>query len=231
MNKLGKTLEQFLTTQSVQVPVWGFIINLILAAILAFILSRVYVKYGQSLSNRKSFASNFMLLTMTTMLIITIVKSSLALSLGLVGALSIVRFRAAIKEPEELSYLFLSIAIGLGLGADQRTIVLVAFLIIMCVTWIRRMSTKSDQNQNLFLTISSHNPKKVELSDITQILETNCSSLNLKRFDETNEILEVTFLVEFNNYVQLEKSKSELQKLGDTIKITFLDNNGIGRVG
>ena len=54
------------------------------------------------------------------MVMITIVKSSLALSLGLVGALSIVRFRTAIKEPEELSYAFLSIAIGLGLGADQR---------------------------------------------------------------------------------------------------------------
>ena len=53
------------------------------------------------------------------MIIITIVKSSLALSLGLVGALSIVRFRTAIKDPEELSFLFISIAIGLGMGANQ----------------------------------------------------------------------------------------------------------------
>jgi hypothetical protein len=63
-----------------------------------------------------------MMITMTTMLIITIVKASLALSLGLVGALSIVRFRAAIKEPEELAYLFLAIAIGLDFGAGQRVI-------------------------------------------------------------------------------------------------------------
>ena len=59
---------------------------------------------------------------MTTMLIITVVKSSLALSLGLVGALSIVRFRAAIKEPEELAYLFLTIAIGLALGREPATV-------------------------------------------------------------------------------------------------------------
>ena len=52
-------------------------------------------------------------------LIISIVKSSLALSLGLVGALSIVRFRAAIKEPEELVYLFFVISIGLSNGANQ----------------------------------------------------------------------------------------------------------------
>ena len=48
-----------------------------------------------------------------------IVKNSIALSLGLVGALSIVRFRAAIKEPEELTYLFLVIATGLGTGSGQ----------------------------------------------------------------------------------------------------------------
>ena len=55
------------------------------------------------------------------MLIIFVVKSSLALSLGLVGALSIVRFRSAIKEPEELTFLFLNIALGIGFGANART--------------------------------------------------------------------------------------------------------------
>ena len=113
MNRF-ETFQQFLTTQSAQAPVVEFIINLVLAAILSFILNRIYVKYGTALSNRKMFAGNFILITTTTMLVITIVKSSLALSLGLVGALSIVRFRSAIKEPEELSYLFLSIGIGLG---------------------------------------------------------------------------------------------------------------------
>ena len=56
---------------------------------------------------------------MIVFFVILIVKSSLALSLGLVGALSIVRFRTPIKEPEELIYLFLAIAIGLGFGAGQ----------------------------------------------------------------------------------------------------------------
>ncbi len=72
------------------------------------------------------------------MLIITIVKSSLALSLGLVGALSIVRFRSAIKEPEELAYLFLCIAIGLGLGASQTAITTLAFIVIMGVLMLKK---------------------------------------------------------------------------------------------
>ena len=65
------------------------------------------------------------------MLIITIIKSSLALSLRLVGALSNIRFRTAIKEPEELMFLFISIALGLGFGANQTFITLIGFLLII----------------------------------------------------------------------------------------------------
>src|SRR5688500_17756117 len=83
----------------------------------SYLLSIIYVRYICTLSNRRVFAKNFILLAITTMFIISVVKSSLALSLGLVGALSIVRFRSAIKEPQELTYLFLTISIGLGCGA------------------------------------------------------------------------------------------------------------------
>ena len=129
MDKLT-TFQEFITTQNVPIPGWGFIINLVLSAFLAGILGYVYQRYGHSLSNRRLFSRNFIILAMTTMVIIAIVKSSLALSLGLVGALSIVRFRAAIKEPEELAYLFLVISIGLGLGANQLWITLIAFIVI-----------------------------------------------------------------------------------------------------
>jgi uncharacterized membrane protein YhiD involved in acid resistance len=191
-------------------------------------LSRLYEKFGRALSNRTNFARNFVLLTMTTMLIITVVKSSLALSLGLVGALSIVRFRAAIKEPEELSFLFFAIAIGLGLGADQRAITLVGFAFIAAIISARNLSHKPDQDHNLYVTVNSHNPKKAELCDIVNVLKSHCSSTNLKRIDESNQVLEATFLVEYDSFAQLNASKAELQKLGDSVKITFLDKNGVG---
>ena len=121
MNK-PQTLLDLFSTQAIQISLPLFVANLLLSALLAWILGRVYVKFGTTLSNREQFGRNFLLVTTTTMLIITIVKSSLALSLGLVGALSIIRFRAAIKEPEELSYLFLAISVGLGFGAEQTVI-------------------------------------------------------------------------------------------------------------
>jgi hypothetical protein len=226
-----QTFEQFLTTQSVEISLWGFVVNLFLAAILAFILRHAYVRYGHALSNRKAFARNFILITVTTMLIISVVKSSLALSLGLVGALSIVRFRAAIKEPEELAYLFLAIAIGLGLGADQKVITLVAFAIIIGLIWLTKSSSQMETNQNLYLTISSHNPKKAELNEIVEVLKTHCTAVSLKRFDDTKELLEAAFLVEFEGFPQLEATKSDLQQIGEAVKITFLDSKGLGGLG
>lgn len=226
MNKI-ETFEQFLTTQSVQVPILGFVFNLVLAALLSFLLSRVYVKFGNAISNRRAFGSNFVLLTTTTMLIITIVKSSLALSLGLVGALSIVRFRAAIKEPEELSYLFLTIALGLGFGADQRVLTIVAFAVIMGLIMIKNSFRANEGNPNLFLTISSDKADKIVLEDLVKTLKDYCSSIDIKRFDETKDLIEATFIVEYKDYEKLQSSKSALRKLDESMKITFLDNKGI----
>ena len=80
-------------------------------------------------------------------------KSSLALSLGLVGAFSIVRFRTPIKEPEELAYLFMAIAMGLGLGADQRTPTFVAGLIILGILALIQKAETNEGSNNLFLSL------------------------------------------------------------------------------
>ena len=220
--------KDFLTSQSVDIPVLNFIINIIIAGFLAYLLGLIYVKYGRSLSNRKSFANNFLLLTVATMLIITIVKSSLALSLGLVGALSIVRFRSAIKEPEELTYLFIAIAIGLGFGADQRLITLIGFVVITILIWIKHYSTKkASENQNLFLTIYNNGGNKIELNEIVSSLRKYCTMVNIKRFDETNNDLEASFLIELDNFDKLNDAKTSLLALNKEMKVSFLDNKGV----
>ena len=163
---------------------------------------------------------------MTTMFIITIVKSSLALSLGLIGALSIIRFRTAIKEPEELSYLFLTIAIGMGIGANQAIITIITLLIITAIICLKNINQNDvESGQNLYLTISSPAQDGNELNTIIKVLQKHCTNVNLKRFDENSNLLEVSFLVGFENYSQLEVSKSELQGLNDSIRVSFLDNS------
>ena len=82
-------------------------INFIGCAVLSLLLRAFYVRYSTSVSSKNHLGSILPLLSLVVFLVIVVVKSSLALSLGLVGALSIVRFRTPIKEPEELVYLFL----------------------------------------------------------------------------------------------------------------------------
>ena len=88
---------------------------------------------ARSLTGRQHVAPIIPIMSLITFLIIMVVKSSLALSLGLVGALSIVRFRTPIKEPEELVYLFLSISLGLGFGAGLTLITSCSFIVIIIV--------------------------------------------------------------------------------------------------
>ena len=139
-----------LISPNVEVSASGFVINLIIASILSAILAWFYTKYGRALSNRKIFGYNFLLITLTTMFIITVVKSSLALSLGLVGALSVIRFRSAIKEPEELSYLFLLLHWS-WFGANQTIITVIAFFAVITIqfAYFRFSKTSSRNLQNV----------------------------------------------------------------------------------
>lgn len=222
------TFQDFLANQSVQVDLPAFALNVALAALLAWILSRIYVHFGESLSNRQQFSRNFMLVATTTVLIISIVKSSLALSLGLVGALSIVRFRAAIKEPEELAYLFLCISIGLGFGADQRVVTLVAFGVIAVLIVVFHWGRRGVPSQNLYLTVDSQNHEKIALDRVVEILRRNFTGVDLKRFDETSTALEASFRVEFDDFARLERAKQELLAVNRDLRLTFLDVQGVG---
>ncbi len=220
---LGR-FEDFLLNQPINVDYIYLVVALVVAAILSFILAKLYVRYGTTISNRSKFSSNFILLSVTTTLIIIIVKSSLALSLGLVGALSIVRFRSAIKEPEELCFLFIAISIGLGLGAGQLITTLIAFTIISIIIYGRKIVNKNQENQNLYLTISG---KAIKLKDIVNVLNNNSISLKLKRFDEIDNKLEASFLIEFKSFENLETMKEELREISKSLNISYLDKSGI----
>jgi len=215
--------QKFLITENANISIEDFLINSVVVVVLCSLLGLTYQKVARSLSNRRDFSSNFMVLAFTTMLIITIVKSSLALSLGLVGALSIVRFRAAIKEPEELSFLFFSIAIGLGLGANQVGVVLVAFVVFMAILWGRFFFQKKESVDSMFLNIDSDVKDGVSLDQVTPLLKAHFKKHQLKRFDEQNESVEMSFIVEAKKPEDLEKFRTELRGTYPNSNLAFLD--------
>ncbi len=129
-------------------------VYLLLGGFLALYIRLLYRCCGSSPSDSDSITRVFPLLTLVTIGVISVVKSSLALSLGLVGALSIVRFRAAIKEPEELVYLFLCIGVGLALGAGLPLLGVVMALVATVFIVGMHLAGRKKRQQSLLLTIS-----------------------------------------------------------------------------
>ena len=97
------------------------IIILILSTLIGFIIRYIFYKYSDTMSSKTGFGNAILLVTVSTASLIAIVKSSLALSLGLVGALSVVRFRTAVKEPYNLAFILFAICAGISIGASQYT--------------------------------------------------------------------------------------------------------------
>jgi hypothetical protein len=179
-------------------PLDALAVNLLLSVILGSAIAWFYTRYGRSLSNRSSFALNLPTLSLITVLIISIIKSSLALSLGLVGALSIVRFRTAIKEPEELVYLFIAIAIGLGLGADQRVPTLLALAIILAYLFLRTALSPRSRKNNLFFSMIVPGDEST-FARINETLLSHVKSADLRRLDSTNDNLQATYLIQLRD--------------------------------
>ena len=151
---LDKSLENFFLNSNIQIDFGNFFIAIILSLILAYIVKLTYIKVGRALNDKDYFSDTFIPLAIITTLVITVIKFSLALSLGLVGALSIVRFRAAIKEPEELVYLFFIIAIGLANGANQFLLSILATIIILIFLLIRNIYKNKIKNNGSFISDS-----------------------------------------------------------------------------
>jgi uncharacterized membrane protein YhiD involved in acid resistance len=203
----------------------SFLFSFFVCAILAYTLGKIYVRYGTALSNRISFSRNFVILSVTTMFIITVVKSSLALSLGLVGALSIVRFRTAIKEPEELMFLFISIAIGLGCGAGLAVLTILSFIGFFIVILVLYRLKEKPFNQSLYITITDQGENRVTLEQLVNVISTNCVSLKLKRTDENIKSIQASFIVEFADFDQLKKTQDELRNINTSLLVSVLDNS------
>ncbi len=226
-DEMFNNLKSFLQGGSSEIVIWSFLINLLVTVLFCWLLGLMYRHWGSSLSNRDSFARNFVVIGATTMMIIVIVKSSFALSLGLIGALSIVRFRTAIKEPEELAYLFLTIAIGLGFGAHQWQATSLSFLVITVILYVKHLRQSDEPQSNLYLTVKSDNPEEVTLTGITDALKDKCAGLALKRFDETKNEIEASYLINFQDIEQLNAAKTALQACGSSVRVSFVDNEGI----
>lgn len=202
----------------------GLVLNLAVGLILSLLVAWYYEHYGQSLSNRRQFAQLLPVLTLTVALVISIIKSSLALSLGLVGALSIVRFRTAIKEPEELLFLFIAIAIGLGVGADQRWAAVVGVLAIIAVMALRVALRRRPPPHNLYLNLLLEEAEGEDalFARVNDRLLEHLDVVDFRRLDSRDGTLQLTYLVQTPSPRALNDLVDDLKRNFPISEISFL---------
>jgi len=156
-----------------------------LGGVLGYFIRALYLRFASTVSNRDNFSAMFPLLTVSTILIIFVVKSSLALSLGLVGALSIVRFRAAIKEPEEIVYLFFCIAVGLALGAEYYMLSMAGVFIFTAFVLLGHFLRRKKRSREFLLTVSGEHSEVFDgdIDSITRAIEEIVGPLTVQNLD------------------------------------------------
>lgn len=144
------------------------ILDMVVALVLAFgigmFIFLVYKKTCQSVMYSSSFGTTLVALTMITTVVILAVTSNVVLSLGMVGALSIVRFRTAIKEPLDIAFLFWSISVGIVLAAGMIPLAVIGSIVIGIILLV-------------FVNKKSHcNPYIVVLSCTDSVAEKNAKA-------------------------------------------------------
>jgi len=227
-------LEQFFFNYNVEINYSNFLIAVIFSAILAYFIKLTYIKTSNSLNDKQHFTDIFIPLAIVTTLVITVIKFSLALSLGLVGALSIVRFRAAIKEPEELVYLFFIIGIGLANGANQYLLSSIASFLVISILFIRKLISDKNIKNNLtdtstnILQIQS-NQKNFNFEKITNEIKNNVNYLRLKSLSSDKDGSQYNFWFDVDKK-QLPTFLKKIEKISSNnknISIQIYSRSGI----
>lgn len=214
--------EEYLTDFTNSIDLVDFIINAIVAALLALALKAFYVRFGLTIANREKFAATFIPLALATMIVITVVQASIALSLGLVGALSIVRFRAAIKEPEELTFLFLAIAIGLVTGANKPILAIIAIGLVLGLLYINFIfrSKHIKEKDAMFVNIQTTNK---DIRTITKLLEDVLPYVELKRMDMKSNGLFISILTKTSSVEHLAQLQERFFEVDPQAKISVVE--------
>ena len=167
------------------------LIAMVAALVIGMFIFVVYKKTFNSVMYSTGFAMTLVGMTMVTTLVILAVTSNVVLSLGMVGALSIVRFRAAIKEPMEIVYLFWAVAAGIVIGAGMLPLAVIGSAIIGVIRILFANKKIHDNPYLLILNCQDENAENTALSLMKEAVKKHAvksKTVNAQGIEFTAEI-------------------------------------------
>lgn len=171
------------------------LLALVLSFIIGIFIMAIYKKTFKGVMYSNSFCVSLLALTLITTLIILAVTSNVILSLGMVGALSIVRFRSAIKEPLDIAFLFWSIAAGIVLGAGLLPLAIIGsiFIGIILILFVNK-----DTKDNPYILVVNLEGDEVENRVLSYVKE-KCKKYIVKSKTVSVNGIEFSIEIRLNN--------------------------------
>ena len=170
------------------------LISIVLAFAIGMFIYFIYKKTYQGVMFNRQFGVSLVALTMIATFIILAVTSNVVLSLGMVGALSIVRFRTAIKEPLDIAFLFWAIGAGIVLGACMYPLAVIGSLIVGVILFIFVRAKVSDSDYILVVECKDEAAEK----RAEELIKTDVKKYSVKSKTVARGYIEVSHEVRLN---------------------------------
>ena len=166
------------------------LLNISASALFGFLIFISYLVSHRGTIYSKKFNASLVILTILTGTVMTVIGNNIALSLGMVGALSIVRFRTAIKEPRDIAFLFWAISIGLCCGANMYLIALLGSVVITALLFAFQLDL---YERNSYLLVVRAAAGAMPGEQIETLLKETASSYRVRMSNATAQEEEVTW--------------------------------------
>lgn len=212
-------LESFGFNQAITLStVLQIVIALTVSVLMGLLIYTVYKRFFGGVVFNRSFGVTLIGMTVLTCMVTLAISTNIVISLGMVGALSIVRFRTAIKDPQDLLYLFWGISTGITVGANMHILALAAAAVMIFVLWL--MNRNQSRVRTYVLVV--HYQGDAAGDAVSMILAKMPHTLKSKTLRGDVAELTVDVLVKHENEVFLEK----IRAVPNVADVTLIQYNG-----
>ena len=185
--------------------------SLALALVAGLFIAFVYKRNYRGVMYSNNFALTLVMMTLITCPVVMCIRESIQLSMGMVGALSIVRFRTAVKDPMDTAYMFWALTMGILLGAELYLHALLVVLVISVILFL--MSFLHLSRGNAYLLVVHYDDYAEQ--DITQLLRRTVKQRRLRSKTVTRSGAEMTVEVRLDNKQDLVASVLNVEGVHD----------------
>lgn len=214
-------MDQFLSQISLTNPeISTVVISLFISFILGSVIAQFYKIVNKGFSYESTFGFTLILITVIVCSIMITIGSNIALSLGLIGALSIIRFRTAIKSTTDMAFIFWSISVGLASGALIYHLAIINVLVIgLIILLMYKAKIFFSNNSRYIFVVELHNDKDIE--QVSRLLTKNSLEWNIKSSFSSKERTEITYEI-FSKHINTQKILTDIHTLKGIKNVSLL---------